>query len=126
MTLQYNSLYICGQWTAPSTADIITAISASTEEILGTVPHARPADDAQIWRGLDDFPGDFGFGAHDQGVNILDQRQQGGFVRFLLQDRDFEFGPLLQQRDAFGRNRITNQNIHKMDAQCRPERSRGQ
>jgi hypothetical protein len=38
----------------------------------------------------------------------------------LFQDRDLEFGPLLQQRDALGRNRITNQNIHKMDAQCKP------
>ena len=38
---------------------------------------------------------------------------------FLLQHGHFEFRPLLQKRDAFGRNRVTNQYIHKMVAQCK-------
>lgn len=39
-----SRLYIGGQWAVPSTGDRITVRSASTEEIIGSVPEAAPAD----------------------------------------------------------------------------------
>ena len=44
MPLHYETLYIGGQWVAARADETITAISASTEEVLGSVPHAGPAD----------------------------------------------------------------------------------
>ncbi|PXX58442.1 acyl-CoA reductase-like NAD-dependent aldehyde dehydrogenase [Nocardia tenerifensis] len=44
MTVDYGSLYIGGAWTRPSSGERIEAYSASTEELLGSVPAAGPAD----------------------------------------------------------------------------------
>ncbi|WP_067707046.1 aldehyde dehydrogenase [Nocardia yamanashiensis] len=44
MTVDYGSLYIGGVWTRPSSERRIEAYSASTEELLGTVPAGGPAD----------------------------------------------------------------------------------
>ena len=76
-------------------------------------PHAGAADDQQIRRGGDDVLVDLGFRADDQGVGVLDQRQQFGLRHLLLEHGDFELFAPLQQRDAFRRNRVTNENIHK-------------
>jgi aldehyde dehydrogenase (NAD+) len=40
----YDSLFIGGQWLRPSSAHRITAIDASTEEALGSVPEAQELD----------------------------------------------------------------------------------
>jgi aldehyde dehydrogenase (NAD+) len=44
MELHYASLFIGGDWVAPSTSATITAISASTEQPIGSVPEAQEAD----------------------------------------------------------------------------------
>lgn len=42
--INYTSLFIGGQWVAPSTTATITVTSASTEEVIGVVPEAARAD----------------------------------------------------------------------------------
>ncbi|TCN55976.1 acyl-CoA reductase-like NAD-dependent aldehyde dehydrogenase [Rhodococcus sp. SMB37] len=44
MDLHYDSLFIGGEWVAPSAGARITAISASTEQPIGSVPEAQEAD----------------------------------------------------------------------------------
>ena len=44
MTDDRGRLYVGGQWETPSTSDRITVRSASTEEVIGSVPEAAPAD----------------------------------------------------------------------------------
>jgi len=44
MDMHYDSLFIGGEWVAPSSDARITAVSASTEETIGSVPEAREAD----------------------------------------------------------------------------------
>ena len=39
-----GSLYVGGEWTEPSTADVIEVTSPHTEEIIGRAPAAAPAD----------------------------------------------------------------------------------
>jgi acyl-CoA reductase-like NAD-dependent aldehyde dehydrogenase len=41
---QHDTLFIGGEWAAPSSSDTITVISASTEEVIGSVPDGREAD----------------------------------------------------------------------------------
>jgi aldehyde dehydrogenase (NAD+) len=48
-TIEYDHLYIGGQWTAPASAERIQVIAAATEEPLGSVPAGTEADiDAAI------------------------------------------------------------------------------
>jgi aldehyde dehydrogenase (NAD+) len=42
--MDYDSLFIGGQWVTPSSAHRITAIDASTEEAIGSVPEAQELD----------------------------------------------------------------------------------
>lgn len=44
MTRHYDTLFIGGEWIAPSSTDRITISSASTEEVIGSVPEAKKAD----------------------------------------------------------------------------------
>lgn len=44
MDLHYDALFIGGEWVAPSSGHRITAVSASTEEVIGSVPEAQDAD----------------------------------------------------------------------------------
>ena len=44
MTIDYGQLYLAGNWTDPAGADRITAISATTEEAIGSVPRGTEAD----------------------------------------------------------------------------------
>ncbi|MEV5302825.1 aldehyde dehydrogenase [Amycolatopsis methanolica] len=44
MTIDYDRLYLAGQWTAPATRGRIDVHSASTEELLGSVPEGAEAD----------------------------------------------------------------------------------
>jgi acyl-CoA reductase-like NAD-dependent aldehyde dehydrogenase len=39
-----DKLYIDGAWTAPSTSETVEVIDSATEEVIGTVPLAGPAD----------------------------------------------------------------------------------
>jgi aldehyde dehydrogenase (NAD+) len=41
---QHNTLFIGGEWIAPSSSRSITVVSASTEEVIGSVPEAQEAD----------------------------------------------------------------------------------
>ena len=84
------------------------------------VVHADPgaSDRAQLRRGFDDFPCDLGFGTNHDCMSILDQGQEVRFGCFLLEHRNDEVGPLLEQRNSLGRNWVTYQNVHKMRAQC--------
>ena len=74
--------------------------------------HAGAADHAQFRRGFDDFARDFGFGTDDQRDGVGDDGQQFRLRQPFGQHDDLKFRPLLQQRDAFRRNRITNDNFH--------------
>jgi acyl-CoA reductase-like NAD-dependent aldehyde dehydrogenase len=42
--MDYDSLFIGGNWVAPSSTHRITAIAASTEEVIGSTPEAQEAD----------------------------------------------------------------------------------
>ena len=42
--IDYDSLFIGGNWVAPSSTNRITAIAASTEEVIGWTPEAQEAD----------------------------------------------------------------------------------
>ena len=44
MTTDHSTLFIGGEWVAPSSGQKITVISASTEEVIGSVPEAQEAD----------------------------------------------------------------------------------
>ncbi|WP_331531000.1 aldehyde dehydrogenase [Pseudonocardia sp.] len=44
MMTDHSTLFIGGEWVAPSSAQTITVISASTEEVIGSVPEAQEAD----------------------------------------------------------------------------------
>lgn len=44
MTVDHDTLFIDGDWVAPSTSTRITALNAATEDILGTAPEAGEAD----------------------------------------------------------------------------------
>ncbi|WP_055477322.1 aldehyde dehydrogenase [Gordonia sp. HS-NH1] len=44
MTIDHSSLFIGSQWTTPSSSERITVRSATTEQIIGSVPEAAPAD----------------------------------------------------------------------------------
>jgi aldehyde dehydrogenase (NAD+) len=41
---QHDTLFIGGEWIAPSSSQTITVVSASTEEVIGSVPEAQEAD----------------------------------------------------------------------------------
>ena len=50
--MQVNEkLYIGGEWVEPETSATIDVISAHTEEVIGTVPDAAPADTAEVKAG---------------------------------------------------------------------------
>ena len=78
--------------------------------------HAGAADHAQFRRGFDDFAGDLGFGTDDQRDGVGDDGQQFRLGQAFGQHDHLKFRPLLQQRDAFRRNRITNDNFHIKEA----------
>lgn len=44
MTIQYDQLFIGGEWVAPRGTNTIAVVSASTEETIGSVPEASEAD----------------------------------------------------------------------------------
>lgn len=44
MTIDYDKLFIGGEWVSPSSNATLTVTSASTEEVIGSVPEAREAD----------------------------------------------------------------------------------
>lgn len=44
MTADYDTLFIGGEWIAPSSSQRITVLNASTEEVIGGVPDSQPAD----------------------------------------------------------------------------------
>jgi acyl-CoA reductase-like NAD-dependent aldehyde dehydrogenase len=41
---EHDTLFIGGEWVAPSSSRTITVVSASTEEVIGSVPEAQEAD----------------------------------------------------------------------------------
>jgi hypothetical protein len=82
--------------------------------------HAGAADHAQFRRGLNDLACDLGFGADDQRHRVSNDGQQFGFSQPFGQHDDLKFRPLLQQFDAFRRNRIANDNFHIKGCEYRP------
>ena len=44
MELDYDSLYVGGQWITPASSSKIAVVSASTEQVIGHVPEAVDAD----------------------------------------------------------------------------------
>lgn len=42
--MNYESLFIGGEWVTPDSQKTITVLSASTEDVLGTVPEANERD----------------------------------------------------------------------------------
>lgn len=44
MTRHYDTLFIGGEWIAPSSTDRFTIASAATEEVIGSVPEGKKAD----------------------------------------------------------------------------------
>lgn len=71
MTIEYDRLYLAGAWTAPASTDRITVTSASTEQVLGSVPAATNADvDAAVdaaRRAFDDRSGWSRWDSSDRG-----------------------------------------------------------
>ncbi|RFC76619.1 aldehyde dehydrogenase [Streptomyces sp. AcE210] len=58
--IEHRALFIDGQWTEPSGADVIEVVSPVTEQVVGRVPHATPDDMdravAAARRAFDDGP----------------------------------------------------------------------
>ncbi len=50
-TTHYRDLYIGGDWRAPAGTGSIDVLSASTEEVIGSIPEGTPADVDQAARG---------------------------------------------------------------------------
>src|ERR1700738_3735543 len=44
MELDYDSLYVGGEWITPASSSKVTVVSASTEQVIGHVPEAAEAD----------------------------------------------------------------------------------
>jgi acyl-CoA reductase-like NAD-dependent aldehyde dehydrogenase len=44
MELEYDSLYVGGEWVTPASSSKIAVVSASTEQVIGHVPEAVEAD----------------------------------------------------------------------------------
>src|SRR5258707_9280360 len=44
MELDYNSLYVGGEWITPASSSKVTVVSAGTEQVIGHVPEAVEAD----------------------------------------------------------------------------------
>jgi acyl-CoA reductase-like NAD-dependent aldehyde dehydrogenase len=42
--IEYGSLFIGGDWVAPESSEVITVVSANTEEVIGRVPEASERD----------------------------------------------------------------------------------
>ena len=58
---RFQNFYIDGAWRAPATADAIEVLSASTESVMGTVPHGTAADvDAAVAAARAAFDGEWG------------------------------------------------------------------
>ncbi|MCC6293453.1 MAG: aldehyde dehydrogenase family protein [Bryobacterales bacterium] len=58
---RFQNFYIDGTWRAPATADAIEVLSASTESVMGTVPHGTAADvDAAVAAARAAFDGEWG------------------------------------------------------------------
>lgn len=58
MTQHYDTLYIGGRWTAPSSDRRITVVSPNSGEVIGSVPQAQEADvDAAVDAARRAFPG---------------------------------------------------------------------
>ncbi|KAA8939163.1 aldehyde dehydrogenase family protein, partial [Mycobacterium sp.] len=60
MPLTYDTLFVGGRWVRPTGSSTITAVSASTEEVLGSAPRATEAEvDAAVAaaRAASDDPG---------------------------------------------------------------------
>ncbi|MEV6223814.1 aldehyde dehydrogenase [Nocardia fluminea] len=76
MTIDYNQLFIDGTWAAPSSAEKIAVYSASTEELIGSVPAGQEADiDAAVAvarRAFDDPTGWAHWTAYERAV-VLDR-----------------------------------------------------
>ncbi|PKV82031.1 aldehyde dehydrogenase [Nocardia fluminea] len=76
MTVDYTALYIGGAWTAPSSDRRIEAFSASTEELLGSVPAATETDvDAAVAaaRAAFDDPRGWSTWAPERRAEVLDR-----------------------------------------------------
>ncbi|MFH8735175.1 aldehyde dehydrogenase [Streptomyces sp. NPDC017964] len=58
--IEHRALFIDGQWAEPSGTDVIEVVSPVTEQVVGRVPHASPADMdravAAARRAFDDGP----------------------------------------------------------------------
>lgn len=83
------------------------------------IVHADPgaADHAQRLRRLDDFLGHLRFRTDDQRRGVGHERQQFRLRQFFGQDDDVKFGARLQQRDAFGRDGIADDDFHVQKGQ---------
>ena len=74
---------------------------------------AGATDDAQLLRRLDDLLGHLGLGTHDERGRIRHEREQFRLGQPFREDHDVKFGPLLEQRDALGRDGVTDDDFHK-------------
>ena len=64
MTISYQTLFIGGEWIAPSSSEVIAPINPSTEEVAGTVPAGQSADiDAAVDAARRAFDDPFGWSA---------------------------------------------------------------
>ena len=70
-------------------------------------------DDAELGRGFENLLGNLGFRTDNHRHGIRYDGEQFRLSETFGENHDLEFGSLLQQGDAFRRNRITNQNLHK-------------
>jgi CBS domain-containing protein len=64
--------------------------------------HAGAADDLELFGGFENLGRHLGFGAHDHGVHVRDEREQLGLGEPLGQDGDLELRARLEKGDAAG------------------------
>lgn len=96
MTIDYDRIYVGGEWTLPTSSDKITVSSASTEDILGSVPAATRADvDAAVGAARHAFDDPSGWAQWEP------SRRQAALERFAV--------ALVARRDEFV-HRVSGQN----------------
>ena len=100
---------------------------AASMSTLSTPTPARPTT-RNFFAASMTLLGHFGFGADDQRRGVGHDGQQFRLGQTFGQHDDFKFGTLLEQRDAFGRDRVANDDFHniKWNGEFRHVAGRGQ
>ncbi|WP_245786671.1 aldehyde dehydrogenase family protein [Lentzea albida] len=127
MNLQYDKLWIGGQWVAPSSTQVITPVDPSTKQRIGSVPEAVEADvDAAVAAACRAFDNPYGWAglapaqraeAMERLADEIDARSAGFVERVSAQNgKPAAVAGMLETGRRCSRRR-------RRSSRCRPRRS---